>query len=307
MGTDNMRGQGGSREPDGRRCQLCGARLRKSRVEKSGYRLWHCAACGLAEVFPKPSDDELRSYYRDTFRSGVYDAVQKYGRVVKRRKFERFSAQVLRTIGAEDFSAMSVLDVGCGDGIFLQVAFQRGATDIFGIDISEAAVDRAGELMGRENVFCGTLQEYAGSAQRKYSLVTLFDVVEHVRTLDDFMASLRDVVDAFGYVAITTPYWDTLLARSLASAWPYFTPPEHLTFFSGRSMRFLCEKYGFRLLDERLALKYFSFRYVSEVGKYLMPSFARIPLEVAGKLSGTFPDVVFPLYVGERLAVLQKN
>jgi SAM-dependent methyltransferase len=302
-----MREKAGGREHDEHRCQLCGSGLRKSRVEKSLYRLWYCAACGFAEVFPKPGDDELERYYREAFRGGVYDAVQKYGRTVKQRKFERLSAHILRTVGAGDFSSMSILDVGCGDGIFLHVAFQKGATDIFGIDISEEAVKKAGEIGGRENVFCGTLQEYAKSIQRKYSIVTLFDVVEHVKMLDEFMASLLSVVDRHGYVALTTPYWDTFLARLLASTWPYFTPPEHLTYFSGRAMRFLCEKYGFRLLEERLALKYFSFKYFSEVGKYLMPSFARLPLEIARKLSKTFPDVVFPMYVGEKLVVLQKK
>ena len=67
---------------------------------------------------------------------------------------------------------MSVLDIGCGSGIFCEMAFKRGAK-VSGLDASEALLAIARERVQRGDFRTGEMEELP-YADRSFDLVTGF-------------------------------------------------------------------------------------------------------------------------------------
>jgi SAM-dependent methyltransferase len=88
----------------------------------------------------------------------------------------------------EMLNPQSVLDVGCGHGLYLDIARQCGAREVLGID----GVDRSGTVLGEDEYLRLDLQE-RHVLGRKFDLVLCLEVVEHIHPaatgmLFDFLA-----------------------------------------------------------------------------------------------------------------------
>jgi SAM-dependent methyltransferase len=86
----------------------------------------------------------------------------------------------------------SVLDVGCGHGLYLDIARQCGAREVLGID----GMDRSGTALGADEYIQLDLQE-PRKLGRRFDLVLCLEVVEHINpqatgTLFDFLAEHAD-------------------------------------------------------------------------------------------------------------------
>jgi hypothetical protein len=90
--------------------------------------------------------------------------------------------------------------------------------------------------------------------KNKYSLITCFEVLEHVydphRVFEDFAKLL--VED--GVVIMSTQIWDKALPLELSvpTEWETACPRNgHVCVYSSRALEFLCTKYGFRYCKDR--------------------------------------------------------
>lgn len=82
---------------------------------------------------------------------------------------------------------MTVLDVGCGSGVFLRTAADRGA-EVFGLDASKALVDIARERVPEADIRVGDLQFLPYEADR-FDLVTGFNSFQFAV---DFATAVRE-------------------------------------------------------------------------------------------------------------------
>jgi 2-polyprenyl-3-methyl-5-hydroxy-6-metoxy-1,4-benzoquinol methylase len=101
-----------------------------------------------------------------------------------------------------------LLDIGCGDGGFLHIARKRGF-EVFGVDLDERAVERAGRIRGLPNVVCGPWEDAVKKAGwRDFEVVTMFDVLEHLSSPLTALSSAFDLVRAGGFLCVTVPRLD---------------------------------------------------------------------------------------------------
>jgi 2-polyprenyl-3-methyl-5-hydroxy-6-metoxy-1,4-benzoquinol methylase len=262
----------------------------------------------LAEVRPRPDEDDIERYYREAFDRGGYGDVLAFGEQVKRRKFECFSDWIHRSTGWSDGSGRRVLDVGCSDGVFLEVFRDRNpGADVFGVDLSEKAVRLARGRLGVDAAYCGRLTAAEVAARGPFDLITMFDVLEHVPDLDSVMRPVGRLLRPGALVVLTTPFWTGIPARLLGSRWPYFCPPEHVTFFSPQAVESLAEKYGYAVQVRRKAVKYFSVTYLNAMSRHLMPRAGHLVGAVLALLPNAAAERPFPAYVGETFVVLGKS
>jgi len=125
-----------------------------------------------------------------------------------------------------------VLDIGCGDGVFLAVAQARG-WDVFGIEASEhlVAALNAGAMAGR--VMYGRAESFcAGPCE--YDLVVLLNVLEHLR---EPMRALRNAVQALrpgGVLAVHVPNY--AWGRAYGRHWAQLEPLDHLYYWTPRTL-----------------------------------------------------------------------
>ncbi len=130
-------------------CPLCrGESSRLLQRAEPPHRVWHCPGCDLAYVAPVPDPEGL---------SRRYDA-DYYAPWLSRQKRRRDLMWAERLRFVEGLVPRGrLLDVGCGDGSFLEQALRRGWA-VAGTEVSAWAAGHAGARLG-EAVFRGELRE----------------------------------------------------------------------------------------------------------------------------------------------------
>ncbi len=127
-----------------------------------------------------------------------------------------------------------LLDVGCGPGAGLSAARALG-WDAFGLDPSAAAVAAASARFG-DRVRLGSLSDRL-FPPRSFGVITLFDVVEHLYDPRRLAEDLDAHLSPGGRLLIATPNCESLLARLTGPRWVSYKIPEHVIFYSPRTLR----------------------------------------------------------------------
>ena len=147
-----------------------------------------------------------------------------------------------------------LLDVGCGFGLTVLEARQRGF-DADGIDISEHRLRIARERIGL-NLRRGRLEE-ARLPDASYDGVIFWDVLEHVHNPLDILGEIHRITRSGGYLFGQVPNWRGLSNRFKTflnrhgfarKQFKHFGIPHHVYLFDERSLRQMLRKTGFELV-----------------------------------------------------------
>jgi len=106
----------------------------------------------------------------------------------------------------------TLLDLGCGDGLFLEIAKQKGAI-CTGADQSEVALNKCRGRFG-DTVNLVKLDVASGALpfpENSYEVVSLLDVLEHVLEPEKLLNEAKRVSSK--YIIISVPNFSSLPAR----------------------------------------------------------------------------------------------
>lgn len=134
-----------------------------------------------------------------------------------------------------------LLDVGCGNGDFIEFAASLG-WNAQGLDPDPEAViaARKAGLTVAEGGFPNT-----GVADEQFDVVTLNHVIEHVHDPIAALSEVHRILRPGGKVWIATPNLDSAGSRLFSCHWRGLEPPRHLTIFNASSLKLACESAGF--------------------------------------------------------------
>jgi len=145
------------------------------------------------------------------------------------------------------------LDIGCGDGSFVELALRAGL-DAYGVDQSRDAVLLAlRRAPGR--IYCSSEQDLIQKAER-FQLITLFHTVEHMVDPFRYLKNLQKLLTRPGGLVVQVPNGASLQARLFGSRWYGFDCPRHIYNHSSDSLLYLLSSAGYRIQR----IKYFSVR-----------------------------------------------
>jgi len=196
------------------------------------WRLIECQNCDLLYATPAPAPESLNvAYDAAAFDSGPE---AKYAALT----YARFLPGIKRKLT----DANGALDIGTGDGAFLQHLLDAGFTGVVGIEPSAAPIAAARAAIRsliRHDVFRAS--DYAPES---FSLITCFQTFEH---LFDPLSMCRDafrLLKPGGAVLFIGHNRRAMSARLMGSKSPIFDI-EHLQLFSPTSARRLLAAAGF--------------------------------------------------------------
>jgi SAM-dependent methyltransferase len=234
-------------------CTLCGEAalqpLFRPVDRKRGrwsYHVVRCPACGFLYRNPGVRPDRLGELYAGT-KYGKF-LTGKYARHRERRYHASMDAVApLLTEGG----GRRLLDFGCGAGLFLEVAHERGF-ECYGVDLSRDAVKRARRRPSGANVFFGAPESIPEIAAGGFDLITMWSVLAHLPRPADDLTKLRELLIPDGQLFVLTVNANSLLLKARRSGWNGFTP-NHLVFFSPQTLALVLKRAGFEALVTRPA------------------------------------------------------
>jgi len=141
-----------------------------------------------------------------------------------------------------------LLDVGCGDGVFLKHAKQAGF-EVWGIDFDRKSVEVARKALNTDTIYAMSLEEFYEYAKKeglKFDVITFFEVLEHQDKPREFLEMVKGLLKEGGYIAGSVPNRERLFAKDID--WKYFHgdyPPHHFLRFSKESLEKVLKLSGF--------------------------------------------------------------
>lgn len=193
-----------------------------------------------------------------------------------------------------------LLDVGCALGFLLEAAQRRG-WEPYGVELSAHAARVAGENLGPERIYKGSLEE-APLPAGSFRAITLTDVLEH---LPDPVGSLRrchELLEPGGCVVVVTPRVGSLSQRLMGAEW-FQIKEEHLQLLTPGALRVALASAGFRLVRASIPEKTLSLDYLAHHSRAYPRAIVTPVLNVLERLAGPLAGVGFRVRTGEQLVV----
>lgn len=141
-----------------------------------------------------------------------------------------------------------LLDIGCGTGIALRSAREKGFVP-HGIDISEHAIeacisDGIDATVADANVRLPYDDDF-------FQAILALDVIEHLDSPPVLCREMYRILKPGGVAIVTTPNINALSRFILRDKWLGLSDPSHLVFFSRYTLEYLLSHTGFEVLQSQ--------------------------------------------------------
>lgn len=235
-------------------CLLCG-KNKLSPVKKYVKSfLVQCNSCGFVFTQRIPTGEELQNHYKGYLSISTLSPVTevRYNELLD--YFEKFR------------KTNRILDVGCGNGLFLEVARKRN-WEVYGTEFTSENVTRCREK--NIEVFQGDITQNTFD-KASFDVVVSFEVIEHINNPHYYAAAIRNLLRRGGIFYFTTPNFNALNKYILGSKWNIVEFPEHLCYFTKKTANRLLVSNGFRK-EKILTTGINLHRYQSSVNEHTVP------------------------------------
>jgi len=196
--------------------------------------MFKCKKCQFVYIYPTPTNKYLEKYY-SVFKSNIFE---------KKDVIQDDSIHALQLLKKYKVNRKTLLDIGCGNGIFITEAIKYKWFPV-GIDKSRKLIDyiKKNSLL---NVHLADLLRY--KCKEKYDLITLNQVIEHFHNPLLVIRKCKKLLKKSGLLYIATPNIDSFVSKIRKVEFDYIIPPEHLSYFSKRTIEIILKKYKFKIL-----------------------------------------------------------
>ena len=213
-------------------CLICSSTSLKPLEAYKACHLCKCIKCGFVFSQKIPSEGELIKHYEGYGRNDYLSpiTIKRYHELLD--KLEKFR------------KTNRILDVGCGIGYFLEVAKERG-WEVYGTEYT----DRAIEICEEKGITMkqGKLDP-TDFEPESFDVITSFEVLEHINNPIEENLNFYKLLRKGGLVYLTTPNFNSLLRYRLKERYDVITYPEHLSYYTPKTLNKLYTNCGFKKL-----------------------------------------------------------
>lgn len=205
------------------------------------FAMVRCANCGLHYLDPQPTRVELARYYPasyDPFETRSPDTLPLLQRLSINYGLRKRCQTIVRRQ-----QRGKLLEIGCANGLFMNMMRQMGDWQVQGVEINRAAVQYARKQLGL-NVFHGELEE-ASFAEHSFDAVAMWDVLEHLHSPKTTLLEIHRVLKSGGLFVFRVPVLDSWERSLFGPYWAGWDAPRHLVTFSLHTLERMLEQTGF--------------------------------------------------------------
>ncbi len=203
------------------------------------FQYVQCKNCGLVYMNPQIAPECISRFYPDDY------APHQAGSASTNKNYKKpdLPKTILDTLNSQS----SILDIGCGNGEFLNRVRQFCNCRVSGVDTSENAVLCAKKQYGLD-VFHGEITS-APFEEKSFDLITAWSCIEHMNNPAQALKKMFALCKPGGYLFIKTPNYDSFAAKLFKDKWYHLDCPRHLYIFSPSAITTLLEKCGFDVVN----------------------------------------------------------
>ena len=151
-----------------------------------------------------------------------------------------------------DSPGNDVLEVGVGNGNLIAVAQEMGY-DVSAVEIAKQTAQNAANLLDLP-ILCGDFLRMP--EDRQYDMITMGDVLEHLRSPSEGMAKAYRLLKQGGVLWVSTPNYESAFTTMMKMNDPMWREPHHITYFSRKSLTRLAEQTGFQVMQYSVSNHY---------------------------------------------------
>jgi SAM-dependent methyltransferase len=195
-------------------------------------RMVRCNACRLVRADPMAEAAALSELYRQStfdYSGEVENLKQTYGRYLAK----------LDSLGAKK---CALLEIGCGNGFFLEQAIAQGYKNVRGVEPSIEAISRAAPAV-RDRIVRDVMRPGL-FAENEFDVICLFQVFDHLPDPAAVLAECRLTLKLGGFLLILNHNVEALSARILGERSPIIDI-EHTYLYSPRTLSQFVKKHRF--------------------------------------------------------------
>lgn len=213
------------------------------------YRLVRCDWCGLVRSDPVADARMLAQLYAHS----SFD----YGEEVTniRRTYGRYLSHLRGGKGA-------LLEIGCGNGFFLEEALDQGYAEVWGVEPSESAVSQAGPRV-RPHLRCDILRPGLFDPG-SFDAICMFQVFDHLPDPAALLPEILRLLKPEGRLLLLNHNIAAWSARLLGERSPIIDI-EHTCLYSPATLGYLLERFGFQVERTGAVFNDYSLHYLARL------------------------------------------
>jgi predicted SAM-dependent methyltransferase len=212
-------------------------------VSQESFNIVSCKACNFKFTNPRPSDSEIGKYYK----SEDYVSHSDTRKGLINRLYHAVRTRTLKQklgLISQYVSRGTILDYGCGTGMFLKTCANAGWKS-YGFEPDPDAKKLA-EVKG---LSVATSKQTLG--ENKYDIISLWHVLEHITDLDETLQFFSKNISDNGRLIIAVPNYTSADAKHYKEFWAGYDVPRHIYHFEINTLRKLLGSFGFVLQETK--------------------------------------------------------
>ena len=254
------------------------------------FRIVKCNICGLVRSDPVTDSRILAKLYEQStfnYNDEVDNLKLTYGRY-------------LSSIDKYGIEKGALLEIGCGNGFFLEEALKRGYTSVCGVEPSKDAVARA-NIHIRSSIICDIMRQNL-FREEQFEVLCMFQVLDHITDPSSLLIECFRVLKPGGILLCFNHNINSLSAKFFGEHSPVIDI-EHTYLYSPATMSHIFALHGFQVLKIHSAINTYSLYYLMR----LVPLQAMIKRHLLKWLKGKlFKFIRLSIPLGNLYLVAQK-
>jgi len=230
------------------KCPACNNKYTKFFLEKNNFKYQICKECRTFFMNPRPTNKILNVFYKNStnykfWHKHIFPQTEK---IRSQKIFLPRVKKIIKICKDNKLKCPSIIDVGAGYGTFCKLALKSNFfKKVIALEPSSEGANncRKNKIEVIENTI-----EKINTPKEKFDIVTSFEVIEHLFSLDEYINQIKKITKKKGLIIFTCPNGEGFDVRILLKN-SNTIDHEHLNYFNPYSIKILLERLKLKVIE----------------------------------------------------------